>query len=166
LSAPSVTLKFGGFCPCRSVENVPRLRKEWHRRNPPANQVARSSNKTYVWVCPEGHPPYKASCGSRCTQNSGCPVCGVEKSKPNRHPVVSVGRPDLAEEWDFKEISKLPSEVTLGSGYKDWWVCSSNPGHRAWQTYVFCRALQGNGCPACSVMTSRCKPRQFGSGIK
>jgi hypothetical protein len=151
----------GGFCSCRSVENDPRLSKEWHRSNPPANLVAKSSShKKYVWVCLEGHPPYKASCDQRCTQNTGCPVCGVEKRIS--HSVVSVGRPDLAEEWDLQRNSKLANKVTLGSHFKAWWVCSSHPEHPGWQASVQDRALKGNGCPACKTM-NRCKPRQFGS---
>jgi hypothetical protein len=151
----------GGFCPCRSVESDPRLLKEWHSSNPPANQVAKSSHNKFLWLCPQGHPPYKATCNSRCTQNSGCPVCGAEKRRTTRHPVMSVGRPDLAAEWDMMRNDILPSEVTLGSGYKAWWVCS-NSEHAGWQAFVFSRALQGNGCPACKT-TNRFKPRHFGS---
>jgi hypothetical protein len=152
----------GGFCPCRSVKDDPRLSKEWHSSNPPANQVAKSSNKKYLWLCTEGHPPYKATCNNRCSFNTGCPVCGAEKSRTTCHPVVSVGRPDLAEEWDFKRNSRLPGEVTLGSHYKAWWVCSSNPEHPGWQARVCDRALCGNGCPACKTI-NRFKPRKFGS---
>jgi hypothetical protein len=75
--------------------------------------------------------------------------------------VVSVGRPDLAAEWDLIRNEKLPSEVTLGSGYKAWWVCS-NPEHNGWQTFVYHRALKGSGCPACQN-TNRYKQRRFGS---
>jgi hypothetical protein len=149
------------FCPCRSVESDPRLSKEWHFSNPPANQVAKSSNEKYLWLCLEGHPPYKATCLSRCTLNSGCPECGAEKSRTTCHPVVSVGRPDLAEKWDFERNDKLPSEVTLGSHYRAWWVCS-NPEHSGWQAVVKNRALQGGGCPACMY---RFRHRQFGAGI-
>jgi hypothetical protein len=149
------------FCPCRSVESDPRLSKEWHFSNPPANQVAKSSKEKYLWLCLEGHPPYKATCNARCTNNSGCPVCGAEKRRTTRHPVVSDGRPDLAAEWDSMRNDKSPSEVTLGSGYKAWWVCS-NPEHTGWQATVCNRALRGSGCPACKT-TNRCKPRRFGS---
>jgi hypothetical protein len=142
---------FGGFCPCRSVASDPRLCKEWHPSNSPANQVAKSSLKKYIWSCPKGRPPYLACCNDRCTHNSGCPVCGGEKSRTTRHPLVSVGRPDLAEEWDFKINLKLPSEVTLGSHYKAWWVCSSNPEHSGSKTSVEHHALRGNGCPACQT---------------
>jgi len=152
---------YGGFCECRSVENDPRLFKEWHPRNLPARQVAKSSRKKCLWVCLEGHPPYKATCVSRSSHNTGCPVCGHIKSGTTRHPVVSVGRPDLAEEWDHKRNTKSPSEVTLGSHYKASWVCSTNPEHPSWQTRVKDRALQGTGCPACQHM-NRYKPRLFG----
>jgi hypothetical protein len=148
------------FCPCRSVENDPRLSMEWHSSNPPASQVVKSSNNKYLWLCPEGHPPYKARCDHRCTYNTGCPVCGAEIRI--RHPVVSVGRPDLAEEWNLEKNCKLPSEVTLVSMYKAWWVCSRNSEHPGWQTSVQHRALMGTGCPACRTM-NRFKPRQFGS---
>jgi len=151
----------GGFCECRSVESDPRLTREWHPSNPPASQVAKSSNKRYLWVCPEGHPPYKASCFNRSSYNSGCPVCGVVKTGTTRHPVISVGRPDLAVEWDHGRNTKSPNEVTLGSNYKAHWVCSNNPEHPSWQAVVKNRALGGRGCLACRTM-NRFKPRLFG----
>jgi len=151
----------GGFCPCRSVENDTRLSKEWHPSNPPANQVAKSSSKKYLWVCPEGHPGYEAPCSSRSTCNTGCPVCGSERGSVPYHPVVSVGRPDLAGEWDYMRNTKSPSELTLGSNCKAWWVCSYNSEHPPWQAVVTARALTGHGCPAC-IIKNRFKPRQFG----
>jgi len=139
----------------------PRLSKEWHSSNPAASQVAKSSCKKYLWVCLEGHPPYKATCNNRCSSNSGCPVCGRKKSQTTRHPVVSVGRPDLAEEWEQNRNTKSSCEVTLGSSYRAWWVCSSNPEHSSWQTEVRNRALKGSSCPACKAM-NRFKLRLFG----
>jgi len=152
----------GGFCECRSMESDPRLLREWHPSNPPANKVSKSSGKKCLWVCPVGHPPYEASCDMRCTTNTGCPVCGLEKSRTTCHPVVSVGRPDLAKEWDHKRNIKMPNQVTLGSHYRAYWVCSSDPAHAPWQAQVFSRALLGTGCPACKTM-NRYKPRKFGS---
>jgi len=146
------------FCPCRSVENDPRLYREWHTSNPPASKVAKSSDTKYLWNCLKGHPAYKASCGSRCSQNSGCPVCGAENR--TRHLAVSDGRPDLANEWDHERNKKAPSEVTLGSTYKAWWICSSNPEH-TWQAVVQSRTLRGTGCPACKSR-NKFRPRKFG----
>jgi hypothetical protein len=155
-----------GLCKCQSVANHPRLSREWHPDNPPATEVAKSSSLKVVWLCPEGHPPYTASCHARSTHNSGCPVCGA--TNRTRHPVVSVGRPDLALEWDTKRNRKTPSEVTLGSMYRAGWFCSSNSDHPPWQAVVKDRALKGNGCPACNFASkdsrSRLRPpRRFGS---
>jgi hypothetical protein len=97
--------------------------------------------------CSEGHPPYKARCISRSTYNTGCPECGYIEGRVPHHPVVSVGKADLAGEWDHKQNARLPSEVTLGNAYRAWWVCSRDPEHRPWQTTVKSRAMQGNGCP-------------------
>jgi hypothetical protein len=151
----------GSFCECRSVESDPRLSKEWHSGNPPSREVAKSSHKSFLWVCLEGHLPYMATCNNRSNLNTGCPVCGVNKSRTTRHPVVSVGRPVLAREWDCERNAKSPREVTLGSHYMASWVCSSNPEHPPWQTVVQSRALRGSGCPAC-VSQNRFKPKFFG----
>jgi len=95
---PYCKSKSGKFCVCQAVANEPPF-KEWYPSNPPASQVSRCSPKECLWVCPKGHLPYKASCISGCSHNSGCLVCGVKKSRTACHPVVSFGRPDLAQEW-------------------------------------------------------------------
>jgi hypothetical protein len=159
---PNCDSRSGNFCLCQSVVNEPRLSKEWHSDNPPASLVAKSSLIKFLWVCPEGHPPYKASCGSRCTHNSGCPECGYIKNRVPHHPVVSVGRPDLAGEWDHKQNARLPSEVTLGSRHRAWWVCSKDPEHRPWQAAIKNRALRGSGCQ----YLNRFKPGKFGPAGK
>jgi hypothetical protein len=145
------------------VANHPKISRDWHPDNPPAREVPRGTQKKFLWLCPvEGHSAYIASCNKRCIQNTGCPVCS-KSSK--RHPVISVGRPDLALEWDTERNTKSPSEVTLGSRYVAGWVCSSNPEHAPWQAPVSDRALKGCGCPRCKKEDgSRFRPsRQFGS---
>jgi len=149
------------FCECQSVAEDPRLSREWHPKNPPADQVSKSSNTRFQWVCQKGHPPYKVTCNNRCTHNSGCPVCGAENRRTTHQPVLSDGRPDLAKEWDHTRNAKLPNDVTLGSNYQVWWICSSKPEHLPWHTRVSDRALADCGCPACRHM-NRFKPRKFG----
>jgi len=100
---PCCESRGSSFCECQSVASEPRLFKEWHPSKPPASQVSRSNRKKCLWVCLEGHPPYKASCNSRYTHNSGCPVCGNIKKGTTRHPLVSVGRLDLALQWDMEK---------------------------------------------------------------
>ena len=152
----------GHFCECQSVAAEPSLCKQWHPDNPPARQVAKSSSKKYRWVCSECLASYEATCNSRCTSNSGCPVCGDARKGPGRHPKLSEGRLDLADEWVVARNDKSPGEVTLGSHYPAWWQCSRNSEHPPWQARVFDRATKGTGCPKCRH-ANRSKPRKFGS---
>ena len=141
----------------------PRLPREWHPDNSTsATQVARSSHTKYRWKCSKGHAPYEATCGNRCTHNNGCPAFGNSRKGPDRHPKLSVGRPDLADEWDAVRNDKLPDEVTLGSNYSAWWHGSNNPEH-IWQALVKSRALSGSGCPKCRCRSNWFQECTFGS---
>jgi len=64
----------GGLCLCRSVEKHPTLSGEWHPGNPHPGTVSVSSKFQAMWICPEGHHPYKARSFSRSTFNQGCPL--------------------------------------------------------------------------------------------
>ena len=151
----------GSFCPCQSVAADPRLFKEWHPDNPPAAEVVKASDKVkYLWLCPEGHAPYEASCLSRRNHNTGCPACGDARKGKRFHPSLSEGRQDPADEWVVAKNDKSPEEITLGSHYPVWWRCSSNSEHPPWQAPVYSRALEGKGCPECRHRSS---PRKFGS---
>jgi len=159
---PFCDCRSGGFCPCRSVAEDPKLSKEWHPGNPPATDVSKSSCTRHRWVCSKGHSAYWATCNSRSHSNTGCPLCGDEKKGTARHPRLSVGRPDLAAEWDRARNGKSPGDVRLGSKFSAWWVCSSDPKHPPWESEVGNRALKGKGCPACGPR-NRFKPRKFGA---
>jgi len=158
LVCPQCDSGYGGFCPCRSVENHPTLSKEWHPDNPPASTVSISSHFFAKWKCFKDHPSFEARCTARSTHNTGCPICGVENSRTTRHPPVSE-RPALLKEWMREKNDRVPEEVTLGSHYPAWWKCS-NPEHLPWQAKVYSRARNGNGCPNCKSK-NRFKPRKF-----
>ena len=61
-------------------------------------------------------------------------------------------RPDLAREFVAdtagRDPARGPRELTLGSGVRATWRCSSC-GHM-WRTSVANRALRGSGCPLCA----------------
>ena len=55
--------------------------------------------------------------------------------------------PDLSKEWDFEKNSGLtPSDVSYGSKFCAWWICSKC-GY-SWQAQIYSRN-NGNGCPLC-----------------
>lgn len=152
-ACPSCISKGKAFCVCQSVASIPRLLSEWHPDNPDATTVAKNSRQRCLWRClaNKGHPDYEASCSHRACNNTGCPVCGMEKAMKTRHPVVSEGRPDLAEQWHPTLNAKKPWEVKCGSELKVWWMCTKR-GHPSWLTRVETRAISGCGCPKCAYM--------------
>ena len=54
--------------------------------------------------------------------------------------------PVLADQWDYEKNTLKPSEVTLSSDKRAWWICEK--GH-SWQTSIHHRQ-RGSGCPYCS----------------
>jgi len=99
-------------------------------------QSVNKQSQKVSWMCREGHPPYEASCISRCASNTGCPICVVKKSRTYCHPVVSVGMPDLTREWGQIGNTSAPGGTTLGSWYRAWWVCNRYPELTPWQAAV------------------------------
>ncbi len=59
--------------------------------------------------------------------------------------LLTEGKPDLAEEWSYKNILP-PGKYTVGSSKKVWWKGSC--GHE-WQAVIKNR-VNGSGCPYCS----------------
>ena len=57
--------------------------------------------------------------------------------------------PELAKEWHpYKNGDIKPSDVTIGSGQKAWWV--GKCGHE-WEA-VINKRVGGTGCPICSKL--------------
>ena len=58
----------------------PDIAKEWDPTNSATpDQVAPHSSKSYLWVCPKGHPSYIMSVSHRTGRGSGCPLCKPQK---------------------------------------------------------------------------------------
>lgn len=62
---------------------------------------------------------------------------------------LSSTNPDLSKEWHpIKNGDRTPENVSHGSQFKAWWICSKC-GYE-WQSAVKSRAANGRGCPVCS----------------
>ncbi|MCB9772233.1 MAG: hypothetical protein H6754_06745 [Candidatus Omnitrophica bacterium] len=124
----------------------PELAKEWHPTKNgklESSDVWPSSNKRVWWICKRGHE-WEASVNHRST-GTGCPYCSG--NRPTLETCLANLNPRLAKEWNYAKNQNLnPSDVTLGSNKKVWWVCTR--GHE-WQAVVSKRSI-GRGCPYCS----------------
>lgn len=123
----------------------PNVAVQWHPRKngklTPHDLRPKSSKKVW-WLCEKGHE-WEARVSDR-TKGSGCPDC--TNSRVSKENCLATGDPGLASQWHPTENGSLkPTDVTLFSHKKVWWLCEL--GH-SWQAKVQSRA-RGNGCPAC-----------------
>ena len=135
----------------------PQIAEEWHptkNGDLTAFDVTAGSKKTVWWKCSNGHE-WDSVVNSRTNRNRGCPICSVSvgTNKSNNTRVATRGslkslRPDLVLEWHpTKNKGILPSDVTLGSDKKVWWICDH--GHE-WECAIRFRTKKNYGCPFCS----------------
>ena len=125
----------------------PDLAAEWnYERNgniTPSNVTAQSNKKAW-WKCSKGHE-WKAIIGNRA-KGRGCPYCSNKTVLKGFNDLQTL-KPELAKEWHpVLNNSILPTQVTISSGKKVWWICSQ--GHK-WEAPISNRS-KGIGCPYCS----------------
>lgn len=108
--------------------------------------IAPHANKSYYWVCPNGHH-YKSSLNNKTSGNGGnCPYCSHQKLIPEFS--LAVINPELAEEWDYEVNQGLtPSDVFANSNKSFGWICK-RCGHR-WRA-VLSNRNNNKGCPNCA----------------
>ena len=97
---------------------------------------------------------WKARIDDRVGKEAGCPVCTGKAPVPRgaregRLNSFADRFPELAREWDrARNGTTRPKDVSFGSKFSAWWICSRDPAHR-WQAEVSERA-RGSGCPVCA----------------
>lgn len=133
----------------------PHLIKQWHKTKNGSltpSQVTPKTNKKVWWVCENGHE-YFASIHNRTQQilraggtvkmGAGCPYCsGNLVSDLNS---LAIKAPHLLDEWHPYKNTLLPTEISIGSNRKVWWL--GKCGHE-WDASVNSRYV-GQGCPMC-----------------
>ena len=135
----------------------PSLAAEWHptkNGEMTPSDVLPYSNKKYWWICEKGHE-WQAVVASR-SYGRGCPYCkGINRSAKRISYIIAKNGslesnfPALAAEWHPTLNGELhPSEVTVSSGRKVWWKCSTC-GHE-WDAIIGKRS-KGAGCPKCKA---------------
>ena len=102
------------------------------------------SGENVWWRCQLGHE-WPATIVSR-NRGNGCPYCSGQKVLSGFNDLAYL-RPDLAKEWDYeKNESLLPTEVTVHSSKKAWWICPK--GHGSYRKCIAERSA-GQGCRLC-----------------
>lgn len=94
------------------------------------------------WLCSEGHE-WEASIANR-VKGRGCPVCANRKIVQGINDLQTLN-PTLTREWNYSRNQTEPTEVSIKSNKKVWWICSQ--GHE-WEATISHRS-NGTGCPVC-----------------
>ena len=103
------------------------------------------SKEKVCWTCVKGHQ-WTGPVYSRTKNHSNCPYCSGKKAGPEDRTVAS-DHPELVKEWHpTKNQDLTPSDVSVGSHRKVWWVCEKK---HEWEAQVKSRA-EGSGCPYCT----------------
>lgn len=154
----------GNNCPICSGKQVlagfndlgtthPEIAAQWH---PTKNaiftpqSVNAGSGKKVWWVGSKcGHewvaPPYERTTGH------GCSVCHGSTVMVGVNDFASL-KPELVKEWHpTKNGDKLPSQFTVGSKERIWWVGACN---HEWPTSIKSRSM-GSSCRKCSNNVSK-----------
>ena len=135
----------------------PQLAKQWHpkkNKNLTPTDVTVKSGKKVWWVYPYDDPvsgkhfdfEWQATVSNRVR----CPECPFLTKTYKRawkgFNDLETRLPELANEWHpTKNGLKKPSDYTVYSGTKVWWICSK--GHE-WNTSIIHRS-KNHECPYC-----------------
>ena len=138
--------------------NYPDVSKEWnYSRNSPLTPetVLAGTNRKVWWLCSTCGYEWQATIHSR-SNGVGCPLCANKVVLQGTNDFATL-RPDLLDEWDYSRNDVLPSDVTVGSGKKVWWICKTC-GFK-WQTTIVSRN-SGTSCPNCYSRAQTSFPEQ------
>ena len=109
-------------------------------------KIMLGSGKKIWWKCEKGHSWY-CTPNSRTNKNgTGCPYCSNHRVISGYNDLYTL-RPDLAKEWHPSKNAEIsPTQVSVGSNKKAWWICINNHEYQA----KIANRNAGYGCPYCS----------------
>lgn len=144
------------FCAGKRIDNEnnlaithPNIAKEWDYslNDKTPNDYSYGSKDIVYWLCPNGHPSYKASISDRTRKgrSRGCPYCSGQKVCVEN----SVGHlfPNLLQEWDYEKNKPLtPFDFTKAYSNKVWWKCPKGHSYPA----LVSQRRRGSHCSVCA----------------
>lgn len=112
------------------------------------NKLALGSNKYVWWKCHICGYEWTTKVGNRGISKRGCPCCSNKVIVKGKNDLATL-RPDIAKEWNYEKNGELkPTEFSVGSGKKVWWICPK--GHEYQATILHRTYGDGTNCPKCN----------------
>lgn len=139
------------------VTLFPLVASEWdyERNSKKPEEYMGGSSKSVYWICSLGHK-WKAVISNRTGAGHRCPTCSNKKILPSFNDIATI-RPDIIEEWNYAKNIKGPTEYSVGSSQKVWWICKKS--NHSWKSTISNRTTLSQGCPEC-IQASTSKIQQ------
>lgn len=139
----------------------PNLVMEWNYAKNNAlciypDKIRYGSHRKVWWICKHGHE-WQSTIANRTgkSQPRGCPVCSGRQVLVGFNDLATLN-PTVASDWHPTKNGDLkPSDVTISSGRKVWWLCEH--GH-AWYASINNRTNLQSGCPVCARLATTSYP--------
>lgn len=132
---------------CSLADKFPEIAKELSSKNKKtAYEYNPGAAAKVIWECNKCKYEWEATINNRTkNKGNGCPSCsGFIVTDKNR---LSIIRPDIASEWDYKKNYPLtPHDVFKGSVKKYYWLCANC--NNSFKSTCHTR-YNGSGCPKC-----------------
>lgn len=127
----------------------PELARQWHPQKNGAltpHTVTAGTHKKVWWRCEKGHE-WQASILARSQNSTGCPACAGRQVIPGENDLATF-LPHIAAQWHpSKNGALLPTDVTVYSNRRVWWMCEL--GHE-YAAVIAQRAKSFSACPYCT----------------
>jgi hypothetical protein len=165
-ATPANRVNQGQGCPYCSGKRVvpgstdletlfPEVATQWHptmNGDKTPSTTGPSSHEVIWWQCPIVHEHvYDLSVAKRTGRGQGCGFCAGRRVLLGNNDLATLD-PDKAARWHPTRNGALsPSEVTVGSDLRVWWLCRDSTCNREWEAYVYAQSR----CPGCERFTSR-----------
>lgn len=129
----------------------PEILKEWdYEKNQKIgispSEIGIGSRKKAWWICSLGHS-YQCSTADR-SKGNGYSYCSGKKVLPGFNDLEFIN-PLILSQWNYRKNAILPSQITIHSNKKVWWICEN--GHE-WEASVADRTRvdgKASNCPIC-----------------
>lgn len=111
-------------------------------------KLALGSYKYVWWKCHICGYEWETKVNNRGTLKRGCPCCSNKVIVKGINDLETL-KPALAKEWNYEKNGSLkPSDFSIGSDKKVWWVCPK--GHEYQATILHKAYGNGTNCPICN----------------
>lgn len=112
------------------------------------DSVSVHSKKVFWWKCELNHS-WKAAIGNRYAAKADCHICTGRSVLAGFNDLAFL-RPELLNEWNYDKNTDIqPTEVSVSSSRKVWWICKDK---HEWETKIYNRTKshKPTGCPYCA----------------